>query len=684
MVSYKLMRPVVGIAVFAAIAAGGAGAGAARALTAVTCPAVAAGTGTVTPAPSAGVDWSGCDLAGADLHNTVLYQATLTGANLKGANLSGANLYQAGLSGADLTAAKLANVHLSGANLTSATINGTDFSGADLTGANALGTPITHASFTNATLDSFTADSISDSDLTGADISLATLGATTFTGIRSARTTDYKGNPTLPADWTLEQYGYLIGPSADFSNMSFTAIQQANLTPPFLEQVNAPDSNFDGTDFRTLNGTPQTGWLMDESNFSGSSFAGANLTDVDLHSSNLAGTDLQGADLTGATLTGVITGQITGTPEVLPANWELIDGYLVGPGAGLNRAGLAGANLSGLDLENAYLAVANLRNVNFTNADLAGAEIADADVNGAIWSNTICPSGVNSDSNNHTCAVSTNIQPPTAQPTVTGTAVNGWYQKATVTWNWSSNLVLLDPSTATDCPATTTTSAQGDPTSITATCGNSYGDVGRASVQVKIENKGPAVAVTGVAARRVYAAGHVPTAGCRSTDTLSGVATAARVTVTTAGSHGVGSFTATCSGAANRAGIGQAAPVKVMYTVAYGLSGFLTPANKSTVLRSAHVVAVSFKLSGLTAAAAARLAATGDARVTLTGPGISPVTVAAAWKSKSGTFTARLSIPAKVKTGQNYLLTVRENVGTGLIAAPSTGAAVNPATIRFR
>ena len=55
----------------------------------------------------------------------------------------------------------------------------------------------------------------------------------------------------------------------------------------------------------------------------------------------------------------------------------------------------------------------------------------------------------------------------------------------------------------------------------------------------------------------------------------------------------------------------------------------------------------------------------------------------AAWRPKTGTFSARLRIPAKVKTGRNYLLTVRENVGAGLVTAPPTGTAINPETIRF-
>jgi hypothetical protein len=147
--------------------------------------------------------------------------------------------------------------------------------------------------------------------------------------------------------------------------------------------------------------------------------------------------------------------------------------------------------------------------------------------------------------------------------------------------------------------------------------------------------------------------------------------------------HGVGAFTATCSGAANRAGITQATPVRVKYAVAYGLSGFLTPKNKASVVRSAHQVSVSFKLGGGTAGLAAKLAAADRVQVMLTGLGISPVTVTAAWQPHSGAFTASLPIPAKVKTGKTYQITIRENVAAGWLTAPVTGKAVNPQTIQF-
>ena len=54
--------------------------------------------------------------------------------------------------------------------------------------------------------------------------------------------------------------------------------------------------------------------------------------------------DLSGVDLSGATLSNVKSGGITGDGSTtLPTNWQLIDGYLIGPGADLSGANLTGA-----------------------------------------------------------------------------------------------------------------------------------------------------------------------------------------------------------------------------------------------------------------------------------------------------------------------------------------------------
>ena len=56
------------------------------------------------------------------------------------------------------------------------------------------------------------------------------------------------------------------------------------------------------------------------------------------------------------------------------------------------------------------------------------------------------------------------------------------------------------------------------------------------------------------------------------------MSTLASVQVTGGTSNGVGTFTATCSGAQDRAG-NTAPPNSVSYTVIYKLSGFLAPIN---------------------------------------------------------------------------------------------------------
>ena len=86
--------------------------------------------------------------------------------------------------------------------------------------------------------------------------------------------------------------------------------------------------------------------------------------------------DLNGVDLSNAILTGVQSGGITGTPSHLPANWQLIDGYLVGPGANLTNAELAHADLTNAHLTGTNFTGANLDDVILTGAHLDGAKLA--------------------------------------------------------------------------------------------------------------------------------------------------------------------------------------------------------------------------------------------------------------------------------------------------------------------
>jgi len=74
------------------------------------------------------------------------------------------------------------------------------------------------------------------------------------------------------------------------------------------------------------------------------------------------------------------------------------------------------------------------------------------------------------------------------------------------------------------------------------------------------------VTVTHVSNGAVYYYGQTPSAGCSTSDALSGVATPASLAVTGGNKSGYGNYTATCSGAMDKAG-NAAAPISVSYTV---------------------------------------------------------------------------------------------------------------------
>ncbi len=480
----------------------------------VTCPTVAVGSGQLDPAPSPGVDWSGCNLTGADFAN------------------------------ADISGADLSHANLTTANLTDANTNQADFAGAKLFDANAFGATLTDSNFTGANLTFFEASNLTDSDLANATITEANFGSAILTHVRSGGV-KAKTAPFLPMSWSLTD-GLLIGPGADFSGMDLSAMNLSNL------------------------------------NLSDTDLAGANLTNASLANDNLASTDVQGANFTGVTWPRVESGDITGTPAVLPADWTLADGYLMGPQALLNGAELAKADLAGLDLAGASLFEATLTSADLTGADLTGTDLTEAtltkanltnsDLTGAFldgavltsvtWSNTICPDGTNSDAHFETCANNIDDAPPSASPVINGLGgSNGWFTgPVTVVWHWTDGTATIDPS---KCPARTTSKTQGRIT-ITGTCFNALGAEGTATENVDIDTVPPAVAVTGVASGHVYPLSKAPAPGCRTTDATSRVGTPATVTIK--GPHGAGVYTATCAGAVDRAG-NKAAPVSVSYTV---------------------------------------------------------------------------------------------------------------------
>ncbi len=253
------------------------------------------------------------------------------GAELAGCNFTGSSMYGVDLAGADLTGATLTGANLTDANLDQATLTNVTGTSADLQGAAITDADLTNANFGGGLFDGadLQGSTITDSQFTGSD----------FTGVQSGGVTG--SGYTLPSNWSLAG-GYLAGPRANLTNADLSA---------------------------------------------------TDLTGADLASAYLTGTNLTGTDLSGANLTGIITGGVTGTPSNLPANWSLVNGYLIGPSAFLYGADLTNADLNGVDaaganIEGANLTGADLTGANFTNADginstLTGAILSSANLTGS-------------------------------------------------------------------------------------------------------------------------------------------------------------------------------------------------------------------------------------------------------------------------------------------------------------
>ena len=276
------------------------------------------------------------------------------GANLKSCNLSKADLYGVNLTGANLTNANLTGANLTNANLTGANLTDATGTGVDLQGALISNGTLTGAGMKNALLDGA---SLQGSTLAGANFSGSDL-----TGVASGADT---GSATLPSKWSLVG-GYLIGPAANLTN----------------------------------------------GNLANTGLAGA-----DLAGANLTGADIDRAVLTNADLSGVISGDLIGIPRHLPADWSVVSGYLVGPGAFLYGANLGGADLSGADA-----AAANLEGAILAGADLTGANLSNVDAISANLSGTKL-AGTNLSRANLAGVTSGSISgTPSALPTATPTS----------------------------------------------------------------------------------------------------------------------------------------------------------------------------------------------------------------------------------------------------------------------
>ncbi len=158
--------------------------------------------------------------------------------------------------------------------------------------------------------------------------------------------------------------------------------------------------------------------------------------------------------------------------------------------------------------------------------------------------------------------VSIDQTPPTitaaASPSANG---KGWYNgPVTISYTCGDEL-----SGISSCSPPKVVSTEGANQSVTGTATDAAGNSSGVTVKpINIDTTPPTAAVTGVANGGIYPVGSV-TPACRTTDGLSGVDTAASLSLT-GGTGGLGTITATCSGATDKAGnLGPS--VSVTYTV---------------------------------------------------------------------------------------------------------------------
>jgi uncharacterized protein YjbI with pentapeptide repeats len=220
---------------------------------------------------------------------------------------------------------------------------------------------------------------------------------------------------------------------ADGTDYSFTVTASnwagtgsPSAATPFASScLPAPYTNVAGCE---LSGIDLSGDSVLYGNFTGADLTGADVDGADLSFAILTGADLSGAELSGANLNGITSGGITGTPAALPTGWALDNGYLIGPGSTITGADLGGTDLTstdlnydtltgdsfaGDDLAGVLFNYATLTNDDFTGANLSGANLSfanligvdftDTDLSGAIFNDTTCPDGTNSNNDGGTC-----------------------------------------------------------------------------------------------------------------------------------------------------------------------------------------------------------------------------------------------------------------------------------------
>lgn len=270
---------------------------------------------------------------------------------------------------------------------------------------------------------------------------------------------------------------------------------------------------------------------------------------------------------------------------------------------------------------------------------------------------------------------------PTASPTASPAANGaGWNNTdVTVTWTWSDG----GSGPAASCPTSTTSTGEGASVQVSATCVDVAGNSTTLTRTFKIDKTAPSLAPS-ASPDPVILGGSVATSP-NATDSLSDVASQS---CTNPGTASIGVVTYQCSAADNAGNTNTASGT---YTVGAFFNGFTSPLPQSFPPKAGSTIPVKFTLRDangpLSASASAALAASGQVRVQLIGPGASSAvaaTAACTWSNSNATFQCSLKAPKSVLKGvaNPYRITVQEKGLTGLFfTAPGAG---NPLSMYFK
>lgn len=186
-------------------------------------------------------------------------------------------------------------------------------------------------------------------------------------------------------------------------------------------------------------------------------------------------------------------------------------------------------------------------------------------------------------------------------PTITGTAA-----PAANAAGWNDGPVVVSFQCAdalsgiASCAAPVTVGSEGTNLLASGAARDVAGNTATAVVAgLRIDRTPPSVTVTGVADGGIYTLGAVPSAGCTTTDALSGVAVNAVARVSGGTANGVGSFSVACSGALDAAG--NAGAALAGFTVRYPFTGFFPPIDNRPVTneaRAGQTIPIKFSLGG--------------------------------------------------------------------------------------